>query len=68
VAVSQEDADGLATLANHADVAQLVEHHLAKVRVAGSNPVVRSRNFEERFLAAFLDLAGSDPPHDRDPG
>ncbi len=27
----------------HADVAQLVEHHLAKVRVAGSNPVVRSR-------------------------
>src|SRR5689334_4080246 len=26
-----------------ADVAQLVEHHLAKVRVAGSNPVVRSR-------------------------
>jgi hypothetical protein len=26
-----------------ADVAQLVEHHLAKVRVAGSNPVVRSK-------------------------
>ena len=26
-----------------ADVAQLVEHHLAKVRVAGSSPVVRSR-------------------------
>jgi molybdate transport system substrate-binding protein len=25
-------------------VAQLVEHHLAKVRVAGSNPVVRSRS------------------------
>ena len=25
-----------------ADVAQLVEHHLAKVGVAGSNPVVRS--------------------------
>src|SRR4051794_19835238 len=25
-----------------ADVAQLVAHHLAKVRVAGSNPVVRS--------------------------
>ena len=29
--------------AQQADVAQLVEHHLAKVRVAGSNPVVRSR-------------------------
>ncbi len=27
---------------SYADVAQLVEHHLAKVRVAGSNPVVRS--------------------------
>ena len=29
----------------YADVAQLVEHHLAKVGVAGSNPVVRSRNY-----------------------
>ena len=27
---------------HHADVAQLVEHHLAMVGVAGSNPVVRS--------------------------
>ena len=26
----------------YADMAQLVEHHLAKVGVAGSNPVVRS--------------------------
>jgi hypothetical protein len=30
-------------LVTAADVAQLVEHHLAKVRVAGSNPVVRSK-------------------------
>ena len=30
--------------APHADVAQLVEHNLAKVGVAGSNPVVRSRS------------------------
>ena len=30
-----------------ADMAQLVEHHLAKVRVAGSNPVVRSIAFTE---------------------
>ena len=29
--------------AAHADVAQLVAHHLAKVRVAGSNPVIRSK-------------------------
>jgi hypothetical protein len=28
---------------DNADVAQLVEHNLAKVGVAGSNPVVRSR-------------------------
>ena len=35
---------GVARLApSQADVAQLVEHHLAKVRVAGSNPVVRSK-------------------------
>jgi len=27
---------------HHADVAQLVAHHLAKVRVASSNLVVRS--------------------------
>ena len=33
-----------------ADMAQLVEHHLAKVGVAGSNPVVRSRIFHERLL------------------
>ena len=29
-------------ICRYADVAQLVEHHLAKVRVAGSNPVIRS--------------------------
>jgi hypothetical protein len=33
-------------LSFHADVAQLVEHHLAKVGVAGSNPVVRSKFVE----------------------
>ena len=31
------------TLVANADVAQLVAHHLAKVRVAGSNPVIRSK-------------------------
>src|SRR5690625_2942466 len=41
--------DGLICCTHHrafcgcADVAQLVAHHLAKVRVAGSSPVVRSR-------------------------
>ena len=33
-----------AAQAVHADVAQLVEHHLAKVRVAGSSPVIRSQS------------------------
>src|SRR3712207_2286934 len=39
---------------SNADVAQLVEHHLAKVRVAGSNPVVRSepRALVERLAPA----------------
>jgi hypothetical protein len=38
-----------------ADVAQLVEHHLAKVGVAGSNPVVRSNQtaaFGRPFIVA----------------
>ena len=33
----------------HADVAQLVEHHLAKVRVASSNLVVRSETCSTRW-------------------
>ena len=35
--------DGRRSRPWRADVAQLVAHHLAKVRVAGSNPVIRSR-------------------------
>ena len=37
-------------------MAQLVEHHLAKVGVAGSSPVVRSRNLtaEANALAVFV--------------
>ena len=37
---------GRPRLEANADVAQLVEHHLAKVGVAGSNPVVRSTLLE----------------------
>ncbi len=36
---------------NHAKIAQLVERHLAKVEVAGSNPVFRSG---KRCLPAFF--------------
>jgi hypothetical protein len=37
-----------ANLGTAADVAQLVEHNLAKVGVAGSNPVVRSKKYQVR--------------------
>ncbi len=37
----------------YADVAQLVEHDLAKVGVAGSNPVVRS-TFKSRLPGGFF--------------
>ncbi len=37
-----------------ADVAQLVEHHLAKVRVAGSNPVVRSERVSRQGLGSHV--------------
>ena len=51
-------------LALNADMAQLVEHHLAKVRVAGSNPVVRSRTSKlpaGSFSFASLGCAGRRP-------
>jgi hypothetical protein len=38
-----------------AEVAQLVEHHLAKVRVAGSSPVFRS-TFMSGLVAVAADL------------
>ncbi len=37
----------------NADVAQLVAHHLAKVRVAGSNPVIRSRGWTRPFMVEW---------------
>ena len=38
-----------------ADVAQLVAHHLAKVRVAGSNPVIRSEGSRSQVFLTRLD-------------
>src|ERR1700742_4809072 len=57
----------------HADVAQLVEHHLAKVRVAGSNPVVRSETANavgstERFSGSMAGLPSSVASFQRLPG
>ena len=34
---------------NYAEIAQLVEHDLAKVRVAGSSPVFRSESYKGQF-------------------
>ena len=42
----------------YADVAQLVEHNLAKVGVAGSNPVVRSINFTSSTLVGLFCFLG----------
>src|SRR4051812_8826605 len=56
--------DGDASRRNvSADVAQLVAHHLAKVRVAGSNPVVRSgTGFDPWFTARAISSAGEHFP------
>ena len=37
-----------------AEVAQLVEHNLAKVRVAGSSPVSRSKWSKSVILTVFI--------------
>ena len=39
-----------------AEIAQLVEHDLAKVGVAGSSPVFRSKNKEGEILSDFAFL------------
>ncbi len=41
-----------------ADVAQLVEHHLAKVRVASSNLVIRSSTKGPTLRSGLLRFAG----------
>src|SRR5438128_1050691 len=47
------------TIRTLAEVAQLVEHHLAKVRVAGSSPVFRSRHFSSGIRVSALRKTGS---------
>ena len=41
---------------SQAEVAQLVEHNLAKVGVASSSLVFRSKNVETRFIASLFFL------------
>jgi hypothetical protein len=43
----------------NADVAQLVEHHLAKVRVAGSSPVVRSERVRRPNAGGVAERRGN---------
>ena len=44
---------------HHADLAHLVERHLAKVEVAGSSPVIRSKKITAPIGAViFLSLSG----------
>ncbi len=45
---------------NYAKIAQLVEHDLAKVGVAGSSPVFRSSHAQVAELVDALDLKSSD--------
>ena len=47
-------AAAIGRVSSSADVAQLVEHHLAKVRVASSNLVVRSMRKAPAPAGAFL--------------
>ena len=51
-----ETSQGVVT---NAIVAQLVEHNLAKVRVAGSNPVYRSMKLTEDGLAPLKETLTS---------
>ena len=39
---------------HHAKIAQLVEHNLAKVGVAGSSPVFRSNKTDRKFSLDFV--------------
>ena len=39
--------------APYADLAHLVERHLAKVEVAGSSPVIRSKGLDFQVLFSF---------------
>ena len=43
--------------APYADLAHLVERDLAKVEVAGSSPVIRSKKFQVVGLGIFLSIA-----------
>ena len=52
---------GYTGISSHADVAQLVEHHLAKVRVAGSSLVVRSNKTPGQAPSLWWGLSTSGP-------
>ena len=49
---------------HNAKIAQLVEHDLAKVGVAGSSPVSRSADASPREASLFCDAPYGEPVHD----
>ncbi len=52
---------------HHADVAQLVEHNLAKVGVASSNLVVRSMEPRRTGGVSWFPTSPNDPPTSKAP-
>ena len=53
-------------MCHYADLAHLVERHLAKVEVAGSSPVIRSKKSKSSDLDFFIqaDRLGISSPHE----
>ena len=49
-----ESRFSLEDLLKYAKIAQLVEHDLAKVGVAGSSPVFRSQSKKEKYTNEFI--------------
>ena len=56
--VTPDGLKGIDSAVTYADVAHLVERHLAKVEVAGSSPVIRSKAL---YFSAFFRTEYSAP-------
>ena len=58
--VTPDGLKGIDSAVTYADVAHLVERHLAKVEVAGSSPVIRS-NFISRYHSQVVRQRSAKP-------
>ena len=54
-AVLQHHSDHIFEFSKYAKIAQLVERDLAKVEVAGSSPVFRSKLYQKAYHAYWSD-------------